>query len=154
MNAFFVRPVYFLFSSSSSIDFLSFNCFQSNCKCGKYWYNDTHFFIVCHVCRLEPLIAGNSDTATLLNFSLTSLIDFVAGSDSVFESDFCDETTINSYVDVCSVVCSRCCCCCCPLFNCIRKLFLAEVKRLSLYSSQSLVHSKYGSAVGKSIGER
>lgn len=114
--------------------------------------NVTYFFIFCHVlCRFDPLIAGNSETATLLNFSLISTTDLQLSS-SVLElgSDLCAEITTSSFVVVVlSLVCARC-----PHFNCIRKLFLAEVKRLSLKSSQSLVQFKYGSAVGKSIADR
>lgn len=85
--------------------------------------------------------------------------NFCADSnDGVVDVD--DEITTNSFVVVfvVSVICNRgwtvppl------PLFNCILKLLLlVEVEWYSmLYSSQSLVqHSKFGSAVGKSMAER
>lgn len=107
------------------------------------------------LCRFDPLIAGNSDTATLLNFSLISEMDLELSS-SMFEleSDLRAEITTNSFVSATVVVVVVLLLIRCPLFNCNRKLFLVDVMRLSLYSSQSLVQFKYGSAVGKSIADR
>lgn len=57
------------------------------------------------LCRFDPLIAGNSETATLLNFSLISKIDFALSASLLkLESNLCAEITTNSSADAIVVV--------------------------------------------------